>query len=61
MPGRSSVGAPVALKDHPMRQAAETPEIVVAALLLADPENRYTNGQILTVDGGWTAGYPREF
>lgn len=40
---------------------AEPREIAVAALFLADPENSYTNGHILTVDGGWTAGYTREF
>jgi NAD(P)-dependent dehydrogenase (short-subunit alcohol dehydrogenase family) len=36
-------------------------EIAVAALFLADPENSYMNGHILTVDGGWTAGYTRDF
>jgi hypothetical protein len=30
-------------------------------LFLADPENSYTNGHVLVVDGGWTAGYLREF
>jgi len=39
----------------------EVDEIAVAALFLADPENSYMNGHILTVDGGWTAGYAREF
>ena len=45
----------------PLGRPAETKEIAVAALFLADPENSYMNGHILTVDGGWTAGYTREF
>jgi NAD(P)-dependent dehydrogenase (short-subunit alcohol dehydrogenase family) len=45
----------------PLGRPAETDEIAVAALFLADPENSYMNGHILTVDGGWTAGYAREF
>ena len=45
----------------PLGRPAETPEIAVAALFLADPENSYMNGHILTVNGGWTAGYHREF
>ena len=36
-------------------------EIAVGALYLADPENSYTHGHILTIDGGWTAGYSRDF
>jgi NAD(P)-dependent dehydrogenase (short-subunit alcohol dehydrogenase family) len=45
----------------PLGRPAETREIAVAALFLADPENTYTTGHVLTVDGGWTAGYAREF
>jgi NAD(P)-dependent dehydrogenase (short-subunit alcohol dehydrogenase family) len=45
----------------PLGRPGEVDEIAVAALFLADPENSYTNGHILTVDGGWTAGYTREF
>jgi 3-oxoacyl-[acyl-carrier protein] reductase len=45
----------------PLGRPAETREIAVAALFLADPENSYMNGHILTVDGGWTAGYARDF
>ncbi|WZP00205.1 SDR family NAD(P)-dependent oxidoreductase [Isosphaeraceae bacterium EP7] len=45
----------------PLGRPAEAREIAVAALFLADPENSYMNGHILTVDGGWTAGYAREF
>jgi 3-oxoacyl-[acyl-carrier protein] reductase len=48
--------------DHvPLGRPGLPEEIAVAALFLADPENSYTNGHILTVDGGWTAGYTRDF
>lgn len=48
--------------DHvPLGRPATTEEIAVVALFLADPENSYMNGHILTVDGGWTAGYARDF
>jgi len=45
----------------PLGRPGTTDEIAVAALFLADPENTYVHGHILTVDGGWTAGYAREF
>jgi NAD(P)-dependent dehydrogenase (short-subunit alcohol dehydrogenase family) len=45
----------------PLGRPAEPREIAVAALFLADPENTYTNGHVLVVDGGWIAGYAREF
>ena len=42
--------------DHvPLGRPGTPDEIAVAALFLADPENSYMNGHILTVDGGWTA------
>ncbi len=48
--------------DHvPLGRPASTDEIAVAALFLADPENTYMNGHILVADGGWTAGYARDF
>lgn len=48
--------------DHvPLGRPATPDEIAVAALFLADPENSYMNGHILTIDGGWTAGYARDF
>lgn len=50
------------LLDHiPLGRPGTAEEIASAALFLADPDNGYTNGHILTVDGGWTAGYTREF
>ena len=45
----------------PLGRPGTPDEIAVAALFLAAPENTYTHGHILTVDGGWTAGYAREF
>ena len=45
----------------PACEAAELGEIADAALFLLDPENSYTTGHVLVVDGGWTAGYARNF
>lgn len=48
--------------DHvPLGRPATVEEIAHAALFLAAPESSYINGHCLTVDGGWTAGYTREF
>ena len=48
--------------DHvPLGRPGTPDEIAVAALFLAAPENTFTTGHILVVDGGWTAGYSRDF
>jgi len=50
------------LLDHiPLGRPAQPEEIAHAALFLAAPESSYINGHILTVDGGWSAGYLRDF
>lgn len=45
----------------PLGRPGKPEEIAHAALFLAAPESSYINGHCLTVDGGWTAGYTREF
>jgi len=50
------------LLDHiPLGRPGTTQEIAHAALFLAAPESSYINGHTLVVDGGWTAGYMRDF
>ena len=49
------------LSHIPLGRPGTTDEVAHAALFLAAPESSYINGHILTVDGGWTAGYARDF
>jgi NAD(P)-dependent dehydrogenase (short-subunit alcohol dehydrogenase family) len=45
----------------PLGRPASTQEIANGALFLAAPESSYITGHILTIDGGWTAGFSRDF
>ncbi len=45
----------------PVGRPGTPEEIAHAALFLAAPEAGYINGAVLNVDGGWMAGYAREF
>ena len=45
----------------PLGRPGTCDEIANAALFLAAPESSYINGAVLPVDGGWLAGYIREF
>jgi len=45
----------------PLHRPGTSDDIAYAALFLAAPESAYVNGHCLTVDGGWTAGYSRDF
>jgi NAD(P)-dependent dehydrogenase (short-subunit alcohol dehydrogenase family) len=45
----------------PLGRPGTPTEIAHAVLFLVAPESSYVNGAVLTVDGGWTAGYAREF
>ncbi|MBN8995270.1 MAG: SDR family oxidoreductase [Rhizobiales bacterium] len=44
-----------------VKRPARLDEVMAALLFLADPANTYTTGHVLNVDGGWSAGYARNF
>ena len=44
-----------------VKRPAALSEIVAAVLFLADPDNSYMTGHTLNIDGGWAAGYARNF
>jgi NAD(P)-dependent dehydrogenase (short-subunit alcohol dehydrogenase family) len=49
------------LSHVPVGRAGSIDEAVAAVLFFCDPLNSYTTGQMLGVDGGWMAGYGRNF
>lgn len=58
--GDAPVGANL-LSHTALKRPARLAEIVAAVLFLADPENTYTTGHVVAVDGGFAAGYARDF
>lgn len=59
--GKFSDRVQAMLAHIPLGRPGSCAEVAHAALFLAAPESSYINGAVLTVDGGWLAGYIREF
>ncbi len=49
------------LNHIPLHRQGTPTDVAYCALFLAAPEACYVNGHVLAVDGGWTAGYARDF
>jgi NAD(P)-dependent dehydrogenase (short-subunit alcohol dehydrogenase family) len=59
--GAYSEKAASLLAHVPLGRPGKPEEVAHAVLFLVAPEAGYVNGAVLTVDGGWTAGYTRDW
>jgi len=49
------------MRHIPLGKPGETDDIAAAVLYLASDDAKYVTGHVLVVDGGWTAGYSRDW
>jgi 3-oxoacyl-[acyl-carrier protein] reductase len=49
------------LLSHAQFGPATARDVANTVLFLVDPASTYVTGHVLAVDGGWTAGYARDF
>lgn len=59
--GAVVAGAAAVLKHASVPRAGTIEEVAATVLFFCNPLNSYTTGQLLAVDGGWGAGYGRNF
>ncbi len=59
--GEIVAGDPAFLRHASVPRAGTIAEVAATVLFFCDPLNSYTTGQFLAVDGGWMAGYGRNF
>ncbi|MEI6100185.1 MAG: SDR family oxidoreductase [Alphaproteobacteria bacterium] len=65
--GIGAIGDPLVAGDEAMvghasvGRVGTAMEVADTVLFLCDPANTYLTGQMLSVDGGWSAGYGRNF
>ena len=65
--GVGAIGEPLVAGDAAMighasvKRPGSVTEVADTALFFCDPLNSYTTGQMLSLDGGWSAGYGRNF
>jgi 3-oxoacyl-[acyl-carrier protein] reductase/2-deoxy-D-gluconate 3-dehydrogenase len=55
--GKFSSKTEAFMQHIPLGRPGTCEEIAEAALFLSSPVAGYINGQVLAVDGGWTAGF----